>query len=148
MRKLRLGFIICWFAINAVAQSNFVYTNDSWFPNTVSAFRVNADGSLTLIEGSPFLTGGNGGGGDVNPGKITTATVKGKGFLYAANNGSTTIAAFRINADTGQLVAVPGSPFLAGTPNSNSTLTLAAGPKGHFLFSADESTTSVRVFAI
>src|SRR5689334_22758459 len=45
---------------SARAQGNFVYVNDNVFggPNTVSAYAVGADCSLTPVPGSPFLTGG------------------------------------------------------------------------------------------
>ena len=140
-----LALTLC---VSAAAQTNFVYTDDSSFPNTVSAFRVNQDGSLTLIPGSPFPTGGNGGMTDVNPGKITTATRGRSSFLYAANNSDETISAFRIDRATGELTAVPGSPFPSGTPNSNANFSLAASPDGKFLFAADEATDVIHVFAI
>jgi 6-phosphogluconolactonase (cycloisomerase 2 family) len=148
MRKILFFAVFC-ISVNVLAQSNFVYTNDSGFPkNTVSAFRVNADGSLTLLAGSPFATGGSGGGTDVNAGKITTATRGGASFLYAANNQDGTISAFRIDRITGQLVVVAGSPFPAGTPSSSANFSLAASPHGKFLFSTDEASTLVRAFAI
>ncbi|MGB9123530.1 MAG: hypothetical protein WCE73_23145, partial [Candidatus Angelobacter sp.] len=53
------ALLLC--AITAFAQNNFVYTNDNFSPNTVSVFKVSpSNGSLALIPGSPFLTGGNG----------------------------------------------------------------------------------------
>jgi len=148
MRKI-LFFTIFGISLNVLAQSNFVYTNDSGFPkNTVSAFRVNADGSLTLLAGSPFATGGSGGGNDVNAGKITTAKGGGQSFLYAGNNQDGTISAFRIDAQSGQLTPVPGSPFAAGTPGGSTNFSLAATPLARFLFSTDESSTQVHAFAI
>jgi hypothetical protein len=140
-----LALTLC---VGAAAQTNFVYTDDSGFPNTVSAFRVNGDGSLTLIPGSPFPTGGNGGMTDVNPGKITTATKGESSFLYAANNSDETISAFRIDPATGQLTAVPGSPFPSGSPNPNANFSLASSPDGEFLFATDEATDVIHVFAI
>src|SRR5260370_37547584 len=134
--KKTLLFAILSISLNVVAQPNFVYTNDSGFPNnTVSAFRVNADGSLTLIAGSPFSTGGNGGGSDVDPDKITTSTSRHGSFLYVGNNNDGTISAFRITPGTGDLTAVPGSPFPAGVPSQTTNFSLAASPDGEFLFS-------------
>jgi 6-phosphogluconolactonase len=130
-------------------ERNFVYTNDGGSPaNTVSAFQVNPDGSLTQIPGSPFLTGGSGTSTDVNPGKITTAIREGVSFLYAANNDDATISAFRIHPTTGNLTPVHGSPFSSGTPTPFSNFSLAASPDGRFLFATDESSTLVHVFAI
>src|SRR5450755_381428 len=49
------------------AQAEFVYTNDNQTnaPNTVSAFSVGNDGQLTLLAGSPYLTGGIGTSGSI-----------------------------------------------------------------------------------
>ena len=141
---------IFWLALSAAAQqNNFVYTNDGGTPtNTVSAFSVNPDGSLTKLPGSPFATGGNGGSSDVDAGKITTATREHASFVYAANNFDGTISAFRIDRETGNLTAVQGSPFPSGAPDTSSNFSLAASPDGRFLFATDESSTLVHVFAV
>ena len=99
------------------AQNRFVYTNDNaspattGVPNSVSAFQVNPDGTLTLLPGSPFSTGGNGTNGGriaanditiVQPGKRER---RASSFLYAVNQADGTLAAFRIDPDTGNLAA-------------------------------------------
>jgi 6-phosphogluconolactonase (cycloisomerase 2 family) len=144
--KILLCMILCS-TINLLAQNNFIYTNDDVSPNTVSAFRVNADGSLTLLPGSPFATGGNGGNDrTIDPEKITTARVAGRGFLYAANIADGTVSGFRINPQTGALVAVPGLPVPIGAVNSSPAL--ASSPNGKFLFATDDFTPVVHVFRI
>lgn len=149
MKKAYFVCALLLSAIPAFAQNNFVYTNDNFSPNTVSVFKVSpSNGVLTLIPGSPFLTGGNGGGGDVNAENITTATQGTASFLYAANNGSSTISAFTINPKTGTLAPVPGSPFHVGPNTSGSTMSLTASPNGQFLFQVDESSTLIRTFNI
>jgi 6-phosphogluconolactonase len=149
MKKAYFVFPILLFAIASFAQNNFVYTNDNFSPNTVSVFKVSpSNGALTLVPGSPFLTGGNGGGNDVNAENITTATQGTASFLYAANNGSSTVSAFAINPKTGTLVPVPGSPFQVGPNTSGSTMSLTASPNGKFLFQVDESSTFIRTFNI
>src|ERR1041385_6670026 len=149
MKKAYFVCPILLFAMTAFAQNNFVYTNDNFFPNTVSVFKVSpSNGALTLIPGSPFLTGGNGGGNDVNAENTTTATQGTASFLYAANNGSSTISAFAINPKTGTLTPVPGSPFQVGPNTSGSTMSLTASPNGQFLFQVDESSTAIRTFNI
>ena len=149
---MKKAYFVCpllLFAITAMAQNNFVYTNDNFSPNTVSAFKVSpSNGALTLIPGSPFLTGGNGGARDVGPETITTATQGTKSFLYAANAGTGTISAFVVDPRTGNLTAVPGSPFTVAAANSGNTLSLGASPDGHFLFEVDESSTFIRTFNI
>jgi 6-phosphogluconolactonase (cycloisomerase 2 family) len=149
MKKASFVCPLFLFAITALAQNNFVYSNDNFSPNTVSAFKVSPNnGALTLIAGSPFLTGGNGGARDVGPQTITTATLGAKSFLYAANAGSGTISAFALDPRTGNLTAVPGSPFTVAAANSGNTLSLGASPDGHFLFEVDESSTFIRTFNI
>jgi 6-phosphogluconolactonase len=149
---MKKAYFVCpllLFAITAFAQNNFVYTNDNFSPNTVSAFKVSpSNGALTLIPGSPFLTGGDGGAHDVGPQTITSATQGTKSFLYAANAGSGTISAFSIDPRAGNLTAVPGSPFTVAAANAGNTLSLTASPDGHFLFEVDESSTFIRTFNI
>jgi len=149
MKKACFVCPLLLFAITAFAQNNFVYTNDNFSPNTVSVFKVSpSNGALTLIPGSPFLTGGNGGAHDVSPETITTATQGASSFLYAANAGSGTVSAFVIDPKTGNLTVVPGSPFTVAAGNSGNTLSLGSSPDGHFLFEVDESSTFIRTFNI
>ncbi|HEY6271024.1 MAG TPA: beta-propeller fold lactonase family protein, partial [Terriglobales bacterium] len=149
---MKIGCLLFIFSLAlrvAAQQTNFVYTNDGGTPaNTVSAFQVNADGSLTLIPGSPFSTGGNGGSSNVDAGKIAIATRERDGFLYAANDIDGTISAFRINRASGNLTPVHGSPFPSGTPNPSSNFSLAASPDGKLLFATDETSTVIHIFAI
>jgi 6-phosphogluconolactonase len=144
--KILLCAVLCS-SMNLYAQKNFVYTNDDNAPNTVSAFQVDAEGSLSLITGSPFLTGGVGsGGGKIDPGKITTARVDGRGFLYAGNTADGTISGFRVDPRTGRLDAVPGSPFPALSKDSDPAL--ASSPSGEFLFASDDLAPEIHVFRI
>jgi 6-phosphogluconolactonase len=142
------SLICCILLISAaaIAQGNFVYTDDNNSPNTISAFSVANDGSLTLIPGSPFPTGGNGGGSDVDPQEITTVTVGGNSFLYAGNDGDGTITGFLINTETGALTLTSQPPLPAGNPNADFSLT--ASPNGRFLFATDEIFPGIRVFEI
>jgi hypothetical protein len=100
--RLFLLVVLCaasWHAQVRIASAQgdptFVYTNNDRTPNSVSAFSVAANGSLSPVPGSPFLTGGNGaGGGFFATNRITAAVVK--DFLYAANVASNTVSAFRL----------------------------------------------------
>ena len=65
-------------------------------------------------------------------------------FVYAAGEGSSNISAFQLNATTGALTAVPGSPF-NGRSNPHA---LAVDPAGKFLFVADQTANNISVFAI
>jgi hypothetical protein len=77
---------------------NFVYANNDSFPNTVSAYSVAADGTLTQIPGSPFLTGGDGvgagGAGFYAAPRATTCAIG--NVLYVSNAGSNDVSAFTI----------------------------------------------------
>jgi 6-phosphogluconolactonase len=70
--------------------------------NTVNAYTINADGSLTPIPGQPFATDGTNG-------KALALTPDGK-RLYVSNNGSKNITGFNVAGD-GSLTLIPGSPF-------------------------------------
>jgi 6-phosphogluconolactonase (cycloisomerase 2 family) len=137
----------------AVAQNNFVYTNDNVNSfnntpaNTVSAFKVAADGSLSLRPGSPFKTGGNGGGTNIDPEEIAITTRRNAAYLFAANDGSGTISVFRINPSTGELGRVTGSPFIADGPPGGD-YSLAVSPDTKFLYATSDSTTVIHVYSI
>ena len=100
--------------------SNVVYVNsNNPAHNAILAYRRNPlTGALTEMSGSPFATGGKGfynnderlGPDDHDQELVATPDHK---YLYAVNQGSATIAAFRIQND-GSLKAVQGSPFPAG----------------------------------
>jgi 6-phosphogluconolactonase (cycloisomerase 2 family) len=65
-------------------------------------------------------------------------------FVYAAGEGSPNISAFQLNATTGALTVVPGSPF-----NGRSIpRALAVDPAGKFLFVANQTAGNISVFAI
>ena len=97
----------------------YVESNDP-AGNAILAYRRQADGSLTPLNGSPFPTGGLGVTPSFNLGPFDSdqniITDPSHTFLYAVNGGSDSIAVFTINAD-GSLTAVPGSPFPSGGSN-------------------------------
>ena len=97
MRWMTLFLAVVLCAACLMAQDPaFVFTNNDRSPNSVSAFSVAANGSLTVVPGSPFLTGGTGiGGGFFASNRITTAIVK--DFLYAGNSGTNNVSAFSVN---------------------------------------------------
>lgn len=139
---------------SAVAQHQFVYTNDNaspsttGAPNTVSAFRANSDGSLTLLAGSPFATGGDGSnGGSISANDIAIVPrTSSLSLLYAVNQGDGTISAFTINPGTGNLTLLAGSPFLIDGLSGD--FSIAPSPNGAFLFVTDDSATVIRAYSI
>ena len=73
--------------------------------NSVNAYNIGSDGSLTPIPGSPFATDGTNG-------KALAFTPDGK-RLYVSNNGSDNITGFNVASD-GSLSLIPGSPWPTG----------------------------------
>jgi hypothetical protein len=53
-------------------------------------------------------------------------------YVYVSNFGDSTLSAFIVDPGDGHLVQIPGSPFPSGVGSG----ALAAGPHGHFLFTA------------
>jgi 6-phosphogluconolactonase (cycloisomerase 2 family) len=82
--------------------------------NNVSAYTISAtSGALTPVAGSPF-------GAGTGPFGVATCSVTRKGhsdnyFAYVTNRGSNNVSAYTINATSGALTPVAGSPFGAGT---------------------------------
>jgi 6-phosphogluconolactonase (cycloisomerase 2 family) len=128
------------------AQGNFIYTNDdpSFVANTVSGFLVDTNGALTPIEGSPFLTGGIGGGGGFYASNrvIVSAAVN---LLFASNTVTGDVSVFSINPSNGVLTPI-GSPFSSG--GGFGVIALAATPDGKFLMAVNTSTNNITVFSV
>jgi hypothetical protein len=86
--------------------------------NAVLAYQQKADGTLSALPGSPFLTGGS---GVANPNEALgpddsdnpIAISQDGQYLIAVNGGSNTIAVFGISPN-GSLTPVTGSPFPSG----------------------------------
>src|SRR5579871_4101007 len=97
------------FAANASAQNRFVYLNNQSQPNAISAFRINTDGSLAQVTGSPFSTGGQGYASPME--SMAIAYAKSTPILYAANGGDPSVSALTIDSKTGNLRPIAGSPF-------------------------------------
>lgn len=132
------------FATNLRADLTFVYTNDDVNPNTVSAFGVDASGFLTPVPGSPFPTGGIGGGAAFTASRITTVG----NFLYVSNGGSNNVSAFSIDSASGVLTPVAGSPFATGGTAGSIGISLAGTPDGNFLYAINGISQDVRIFHI
>src|SRR5437588_4874452 len=129
------------------AQSTFVYTNNNGTPNTVSAFSVGPGGTLTMVPGSPFLTGG-GGGGEFYASNTAAATMTmRKRFLYVSNNGTNNISGFSINTTTGALTPVSGSPFATGGSGIFG-ISLAVTPNGKFVYAGNVGSGDISAFSV
>ncbi len=126
------------------AQGQFVYVNNETAPNTVSAFQLNSDGTLTPVPGSPFPTAGVGGGiqGFVD---FSNATIHvNNDFLFVCNTLSHTVSVFMIRPD-GSLTAIPRSPFATG---GRFPIAVTTNPQGTLLFVSNHDTGNLSVFTI
>jgi 6-phosphogluconolactonase (cycloisomerase 2 family) len=129
------GLSVLWGAGHAAATPiiGYVYTNNGTYLNSVRAFGVHADASLTELPGSPFSTGGNGGGGFFAADRTGISVIPGSHRLYVTDAASATVSAFNI-ASNGTLTAVAGSPFGTGLLDPES---LAVNSTGTCLFVAE-----------
>src|SRR5436190_204028 len=120
------------------SQASFVYTGNGG-SDDVSALKEDANtGTLSSVSGSPFQAG------DINenvPG-VVAVSPSGK-FLYVGDANSAEISAYSINAATGVLTEVAGSPFPSGPSAS-----IRVHPAGQFLYAANFDHGSISVFAI
>lgn len=104
----------------------------------VSVFRIGASGALTVVGGSPFAAGANPENVAVDP--------AGK-FVYVGNNslGShSLIFGFAIDAATGSLTQIGGSPF----PSGDTPVFIAIDPSGDFAYVANIDSNAITVYAV
>jgi 6-phosphogluconolactonase len=108
--------------------------------NNVSAFTINpSTGALTPVTDSPFLAG------EFTGDFTFSVTVDPSGkFAYVGNYNSNSISAFTINANTGALTAISGSPFAAGASPQSVTV----DSSGKFAYVANFNSNNVSVFTI
>ena len=119
-------------------SSKFLYVSNTR-SNNVSAYTINSTtGALTAVTGSPFAA--------TTPGPLVVDPT-GK-FLYVAESGTNStnsgVFAFTINATTGALTAVAGSPFAA----DSGTGALSIDPSGKFLYAANGFSNDVSAYTI
>lgn len=101
-------------------------------PGDISVYRIHAsNGSLTEIPGSPFAAGKTPVSIAVNP-TGSFAYVANQYTGYTGHNG--TISAYRIDAATGALTEIPGSPFTAGIEPASITV----NPAGTLAYVANQ----------
>jgi 6-phosphogluconolactonase (cycloisomerase 2 family) len=123
-------------AIAVTPDGSYLYVLNSVpsSANSVSAFLVSADNTLTEISGSPFA---------VDQNAVDLAT-DGR-FLYTANGiGSDTVGAFTIDA-AGSLTAVSGSPFTSG---GSAPQNLEVAPSGEYLVVTNAASDNFDIFLI
>lgn len=132
---------------------NYLYATDEYINSVnpdgdqyagISAFSIDPSGSLSLIADSPSQLPSSS-----QPGQIV-ATPDGS-FVYAALTNNISygpIAGFSVNATTGALTPIAGSPFPSNSPSFTQTYSLAMHPSGKFLYAFNLNGNSISAFAI
>lgn len=118
MQLHRTVLLLCYIPILLIAPQSIAASNGGEFLYTVSnqvtgnavlGYRIEANGSLTKLPGSPYATGGLGTGSDIfNQGGVVVSD-DGR-TLFVVNPASNTISVFLIGRD-GRLTMAQGSPF-------------------------------------
>jgi 6-phosphogluconolactonase len=144
--------LMCLLAVmESKAQTPFLYTNDDIFlgfgSNTVSGFSINADGTLSKLAASPFLTQGSGNGGNGFDSSRRIAISSDGRFLFAANDGSSDVSSFSVDSATGVLTLIAGSPFSTGGSGGEG-ISLAVSPDGRFLYASNVNSSNISVMQI
>jgi 6-phosphogluconolactonase (cycloisomerase 2 family) len=132
-------------AINGTAYSVVVHPSGKFlyvsFPQTeqIAAWSINpSTGALTVVPGSPFSSGGT--GGDAPNSLLVTPS---GGFLYALSGGKT-VFGYSIDANSGALNPINGSPFTLITASDY----FAIDPASQFVYAAYENANTVAGFDI
>lgn len=144
---LLLTLLLTAFTLSSYAQGKFVYTNnDRAGNNTISGFKLKADGKLELLPGFP--TGVDGGGGDTDTrhsdDKIAV-TEKGP-YLFASSDGDQEVASFKIDPATGALTFI--GTINLGDDGPDEVLALAVAPNEEFLYVANNNSHKVHALKI
>jgi len=125
------------------ALGGFVYVANT-HGNTVSGYSVTGAGELTPIPGSPFATG-------LGPVSVavgleitsTGSTTSAASFVYVAIGGGG-VWGYSVNASTGALTPVPGSPFATGVDPSGVTV----DPSGRFVYVSNYFSQNVSSYTV
>jgi 6-phosphogluconolactonase (cycloisomerase 2 family) len=110
--------------------------------NTISGYAIDGTtGALSPVPGSPFATPSISGAIDF---PISIAVEPTGRVAYVANAFSNTVSAYSIDATTGTLSPVAGSPFATGS----SPFSVAVDPTGHFAYVANLGSNSISGYTV
>ena len=90
------------------------------------------------------VTNGSGTVGSANVTNVQVTCFNYKNFAYVANGTSNNVSAYSINATTGALTQVTGSPFPAGSTPSSVTV----NPAGTFAYVTNQNSSNVSAYSI
>src|SRR6202043_1922650 len=142
-----------------VLQNNGVATGSTiaraangTYPNLTGDSLANGTAYDVTVKTQPtnpsqtcVVTNGMGTIGGANITNIAvTCTTNADRFVYVANGGSNNISAYAINAASGAVTAISGSPFPAGSVPYSITI----DPSGKFAYVANQGNGDVSAFAI
>src|SRR5712691_2757632 len=137
--------------VEAAGPIGFVYVNEGTTdrtargaPNAISGIAAYDDGSLVLLPGSPWRTGGL---GPFEPPLVASPRLGICALgrrLYALDQGSDDVAVFAI-AEDGGLSPISESPFPTGGAEPQA---LAATPDGRWLFVGHSTSRTITTFAL
>ena len=120
----------------AVERSGrFLYVTDPAH-NAVLGFSIQTGGGLSPINGSPFLAGAAPVGLGIDPQGA---------LLFAANSGSNNVSAYAIDASTGALGQVAGSPFATGGVGPSA---VAVDADTSFAYVTEQASHDIAAFSI
>ena len=110
-------------------------------------YEVNQNDYNVLEQNFSVFTGAVVGGNGTTPtGSFPYAITLNRAgtFAYVANSGSNTVSAYSIDAPTGGLTEVAGSPFATGV----APLSVAVNPAGTFAYVANSGSSTVSAYSI
>jgi 6-phosphogluconolactonase len=133
-------------ALTPLAGSPFpVFNALSLAVDPTDRFLVVAEGARVSSYRIDAATGGLDRSDSIGGGTPWSLTFDPSGrYVYVANVNANTVSAFQLNADTGALSAVPGSPFAAGA----NPFRVVAEPSGRFLYVSNVNGSSLSVYRI
>jgi len=116
----------------AVAPSGkFLYAATG--TNGIEVLSVSSTGVLALVDQQASVTG-----------NLSNLAISPNGkFLFAVDDDAT-VSAYTIDAVTGKLALIAGSPFAAGDQPS----TIAVDPSGRFVYAANQGSNDISAFSI
>jgi 6-phosphogluconolactonase len=107
--------------------------------SSISVFGINENGALQLIQNISSLPDGF---TDKNSAADIHLHPSGK-FLYASNRGHNSIAAFKIDENSGKLEGIGYTSTFGKTPRN-----FAISPEGSYLYAANQDSNTISIFKI
>ena len=116
------------------------------YPAIAVTVNVSFNAPATAINQVTVLGGGSATAVAADPTTISAVALSAgtQSFAYVANYNSNDVSAYAINAGSGVLTAVSGSPFAAGTQPTFVTVT----PAGKFAYVANGNSNNISAYAI